>query len=95
MFNLFTKFFKTKQKPTIVNNKQWRLNMWVIVDTRPGILVSIGNPCQVDMVDANTGETTLSLAVGLDALRQAKYHEIPTCRRNISLEAALELGYGT
>lgn len=69
--------------------------MWVVVDKKIGILNKLGTPCEVHLVDPATGETTLVIAAVVDSLRQARWSEIPLCRRNISEEAGRALGYGS
>lgn len=84
--------FKTKQKPELPT-RQWKTGMWVVYQTKPAILVAIGIPCTIHLVD-EVGLTTSELQVGIEQLRQATYSEIPQSRRGITLEQAKELGYG-
>lgn len=91
---MFGNFFKQKEKPAVVT-KQWRSGMWVIFNTKPYILHKVDTPCEIHGVDTLTGETTSIISATLDQLRQATYDEIPAVRRNISKEAAKELGYGS
>lgn len=74
---------------------KWRTGMWVMAGDQIGILNKLDLPLvEVHFVDRETGETTLIQNVVLNALRQAKYAEIPECRRtNFPLELARSLGY--
>jgi len=74
--------------------KGWKLGMWVVTNTQIGILYSL-TPLTVHLVDKVTGETIQEIYPLLDSLRQATYDEIPACRRQITKEKAMELGYGS
>jgi hypothetical protein len=83
-----------KEKPPVVA-KQWKTGMWVIWNTKPYILHKLGETCELHEVSAISGETVNIVSAPLDHLRQSTYEEIPAVRRNISKEAAKELGYGS
>ena len=83
-----------KEKPPVVA-KQWRTGMWVVWNTKVYILHKLGELCELHEVSKTTGETIAAVVAPLDHLRQATYGEIPEVRRNISQEAAKELGYGS
>jgi len=68
--------------------------MWVVYQEQAAILTDVNIPAEIHRVDPVTGETVEVLRVPLEALRQARYPEIPSVRRMISAEAAKELGYG-
>jgi len=94
MFSKIVKLFQPKEKPVVVT-KNWRSGMWVVFNTKPHILHKLGEPCEIHGVDSTTGETIEISLASFDQLRQATYDEIPAIRRNISKEAAKELGYGS
>lgn len=74
----------------------WRLGMWVtFAESATGILTKMGDPCDVDFVDPQTGITMATRQLPLAMLRQAKWSEIPAIRKQISKEKASELGYGS
>ena len=87
------KWLAPKQQPT-QTQKTWRTGMWVMYQNKIAVLFTIDNPCEIHYTDAMTGETIGTALVPLDALRQARYPEIPANRRMISADKALELGYG-
>ena len=70
----------------------WRNNMWVMTPQGIGVLFKCDEPSLVHLVNDN-GTTKESLAVHLNQLRQAKWLEIPECRRLVSEERAYSLGY--
>lgn len=95
--NLFTssKPISTTVAPPIILPKQWRTNMWVMVAGNIGILTDLNETCSVDLVNPQTGETTSTVQVSLSGLRQARFGEIPACRKiGVTPEQGLELGYG-
>lgn len=70
--------------------------MWVQTQqNQTGILFVLGETCEVHLVNRTTGETIQSIQVPLGELRQAKWGEIPECRRGITKKQAEALGYGT
>jgi hypothetical protein len=74
---------------------KWRPNMWVVVDgVSVGVLFSIGDLCEIHLVDDN-GDNTKVIQRPLSSLRQAKYAEIPSKRMGISIQQARKLGYGS
>ena len=70
----------------------WRNNMWVMTPEGVGILFEMAVPCTVHLVDKSNGETIKVIKADPSQIRQAKYVEIPECRRG-SVERANELGY--
>ncbi|MDE3022472.1 MAG: hypothetical protein KGI54_11505 [Pseudomonadota bacterium] len=58
------------------------------------IIFNIDALTEIHYTDPVDGHNIGQALVPLDALRQARYIEIPVNRRGISAEAALELGYG-
>lgn len=83
-----------KEQPTTFIRK-WRQGMWVVYKSRIGILFKLDDICEVHLVDGQTGETVEQITSPLSGLRQAKWVEIPECRRNITREKGAELGYGS
>jgi hypothetical protein len=80
--------------PLFVDKSQWRNNMWVMSQYGVGILFTYGQMCTVHLVDNKTGETTGVISAPLQALRQAKFKEIPEVRRvGFTSEKAKLLGY--
>ncbi len=73
-----------------------RRGMWVMVNNKIAILHQIDSVgIEVHFVDSETGETYLVEYVPMGAARQAKYYEIPECRRkDFPIELAKEYGYG-
>lgn len=78
------------------SHETWRQGMWVMVNDRVGILHVLTSPsAEVHFVDEDTGQTILIQHVSLNSLRQAKYREIPYCRRvDFPMEVAVRYGYG-
>jgi len=74
--------------------KGWRTGMWVMYGNKIAILFTIGTLCEIHYTDSITGENIGVANVPLETLRQARYPEIPSQRRMISADKALELGYG-
>lgn len=74
----------------------WRPGMWVMVGDRVAILHVLTPPsAEVHFVDETDGQTILVQHVTLNELRQAKYREIPYCRRvDFPMEVAVRYGYG-
>lgn len=86
--------FTLVENPTPVLG--WRERMWVIYENKPAVLYKLKEEiAEIHLVNLFTGETTEELVVPLLALRQAKYMEIPACRRGISPESAEKIGYGS
>lgn len=73
----------------------WRVGMWVILEGEVGILAELyESSVNFHKVNPQTGETVSEHVVPFEALRQARWGEIPECRRGFTREAAAELGYG-
>lgn len=74
---------------------EWRTGMWVIYNKMVAILHKIVDfSGEVHIVDEQ-GNTVKEVLVPLDALRQAKYDEIPPARRgSFDREVARSMGYG-
>jgi hypothetical protein len=91
-------FFSTQpvkqDVPVVFIDKGWRTGMWVMVDGQIGILFKLGDPCSIHLVNPQTGETTSEEMIPIGKLRQARFGEIPQCRRHFTEQRALELGYG-
>lgn len=83
-----------KEQPATFIRK-WRQGMWVVYKSRIGILFKLDEICEVHLVNVKTGETIEQVMVPLSGLRQAKWAEIPECRRNITHEKGAALGYGS
>ena len=77
---------------TDVQKTAWRNNMWVVTPNGVGVLFQIGEPCLVHLVDPQTGVTIKEALYQSTKLRQARYLEIPECRRGDEDKAA-RLGY--
>jgi hypothetical protein len=93
---MFSKYFNKTVKTPVLIKKNWKAGMWVMTqDCTVGILTKLGNPCLVHIVNQASGETIKELSVDLNSLRQAKWHEIPECRRGITQAEGEALGYGT
>ena len=94
--NIFSTFSKlvAKRTPPVSVAKSWKTGMWVMHQDKIAILAAIDTPAEIHYVNPATGENVGQALVPLDALRQARYIEIPATRRGISADAALELGYG-
>jgi hypothetical protein len=75
----------------------WKQGMWVMitVTNKPAILFRLGESCEVHLVNPQTGVTVEKQDVPLTGLRQAKWAEIPLCRRGITQEEGKALGYGS
>lgn len=67
--------------------------MWVMTDYGIGILFDISKGI-VHLVGQD-GQTTEAVVVNLNGIRQAKWKEIPECRRQITEEEGKALGYGS
>jgi hypothetical protein len=93
MFKAISNWFSPKNPP-VSTQKTWRTGMWVVYQDRVGVLFALGDPCEVHYTNPTTGENTDVGRVPMSGLRQARYPEIPSVRRLISAEKALELGYG-
>lgn len=73
----------------------WRVGMWVVLDNEIGIIAQFfDSSVNFHKVNSKTGETVSEQIVPFEALRQARWEEIPECRRGFTREAAAELGYG-
>lgn len=72
----------------------FRNNMWVMTEQGIGILFSYSQfASEVHLVDENDGTTRLITHLGTNTLRQARYDEIPECRRGASKEWFNSKGY--
>ncbi len=92
----FKELFNTAKREPVNVIKNWRNGMWVVASSnRVGVLYRLGDPCEVHLVDRQSGETVEQIYCPLTELRQAKFGEIPECRRGITKERAEALGYGT
>jgi len=95
------KFWKKKepvtfdiQTPTKLQRNEWRHGMWVMTSKGLGIIFQMGNDLLIHLVDPRTGETYNATIEHRQAVRQAKYSEIPTIRKlHLSKEKAELLGY--
>lgn len=67
--------------------------MWVMAPDGIGILFKIANVCEVHLVDEEDGSTLVSAYYSIKELRQARYEEIPECRRGESKEWFNKKGY--
>lgn len=73
----------------------WKRGMWIVQDNKVGILADFKNQDVVfHEVNTSTGETEKEYQVSINAIRQAKYYEVPACRMHVSRDKAKELGYG-
>jgi hypothetical protein len=59
----------------------WRNNMWVMTPEGPGIIFRLQEPVLVHLVNISNGETRAEVLYASEHIRQAKYMEIPECRR--------------
>lgn len=79
---------------TKVRRNEWRNGMWVVTSKGVGIIFQMGNDLLIHLVDPTTGETVNATIEHRQAVRQAKYDEIPTCRKvGLTKEKAAYLGY--
>lgn len=79
----------------VADTSNWRKGMWVVYAGDVGVLYDITPAyAEVHLVDVATGLTIKEVRPAISALRQAKWLEIPDCRRGIEREAGRELGYG-
>ena len=93
--SIFKKLFNIVNREPVVQDKAWSKGMWVMnQDQEPCILWVLGDPCTVHVIDKITGETIKECTVSINDLRQARWGEIPECRRGITKEAGEALGYG-
>ena len=94
---IFSKLFNRSERTQVTVIKNWRPGMWVVASgNRIGILFELGETCGVHLVERSTGATIDEISVPLTSLRQAKFGEIPECRRiGLTKEKAEVLGYGT
>lgn len=68
--------------------------MWVMTPDGVGVLFNLGSiVSRVHLVNINDGTTYAEVDYGNSILRQAKYNEIPECRRGESREWFKERGY--
>ena len=86
----------TREQPQTIK-KNWRVGMWVQTqDNKTGILFKLGDTCEIHIVDRTSGETVEVVQEVIEHVRQAKWGEIPECRRRgITKEQAEALGYGS
>jgi hypothetical protein len=81
---------------TVNTNVTFRTRMWVMKGTQIGILNEIKEDSgDFHSVNWDDGTTMNTEWVELAHLRQAKYYEIPDCRRTFTPETAAGMGYGT
>lgn len=75
--------------------KNWRNNMWVMTPDGLGIIFNLGELSSiVHLVDKKEGMLTIAeMSYPTQALRQAKFDELPKKRRNFSKGQAERLGY--
>ena len=87
----------TPKKKSVPQERAWKKGMWVShTETgETGIIFQLGNICEIHYVDVVSGETIRKETVDIQLLRQARWVEIPVCRRFISEEKGKELGYGS
>jgi hypothetical protein len=72
----------------------FRNNMWVVTDDGVGVLFKLGTyVSEIHLVDEADGTTKLIVTKGTNTLRQARYQEIPECRRGASKEWFTSKGY--
>lgn len=83
---------KTVVIDTNVQKTAWRNNMWVMTPDGVGIIFKLAEPCTVHLVNTTTGDTIKEIFCKSDTIRQAKYLEIPACRRGDE-DKARKLGY--
>ena len=98
----FKNLFSDKKVTNVVNKTThvvstepktiWRNNMWVMTPNGVGIIFKLGEPCTVHLVNEMDGTTKASIEISTELLRQAKFAEIPECRK-CSEEKAQRLGY--
>lgn len=91
MFGFFEK--KNNKVPLRVDPQTigWRTHMWVMTPDGVGIIFRLGVVSTIHLVD-NKGETFAIKDFNMNAIRQAKFEEIPACRR-CNPEHAKMLGY--
>lgn len=84
-----------KNYKTSVVFRGWRNNMWVMTPDGIGIMFNLAEYSSiVHIVDKEDGLTTIAeMSYPTQALRQAKFEEIPSKRRNFSPGQAERLGY--
>ena len=71
-----------------------RNNMWVMTPDGVGILFVLNEPVStVHMVDEEEGTTFAEVSFATRVLRQAKYDEIPECRKGMSKQWYNKKGY--
>jgi hypothetical protein len=77
-------------------SRNWRTNMWVMHAGKVGILFAFKDDGAIfHEVNRDNGETVAEYFVSLDALKQAGYYEVPSCRMSVDKETARKLGYGS
>lgn len=85
---------KSNTDPTKVRRNEWRNGMWVMTSKGVGIIFQMGNDLLIHLVDPKTGETVNATIEHRQAVRQARYDEIPACRKvGLTKERAEFLGY--
>ncbi len=95
IISTFKSLFQEKTEPTKASLiKGWRRGMWVMHGDKIAVIAVLDEPAEIHYTDTIKGENIGKELVPLNALRQAKYSEIPEGRRMTSREAAEELGYG-
>jgi len=88
-----TNWMAPKTPPTYVG-KSWKSGMWVMYQDKIAVIANIAELTEIHYTDKITGENIGIAYVPLEALRQARFPEIPSQRRMVSADKALELGYG-
>lgn len=87
-------FWRKPIVDSIVFKSQWRNNMWVMTEYGIGILFSNNNMATIHLVSPKTGETLSIINAPYGAFRQAKFDEIPECRKvGLTKERAELMGY--
>lgn len=103
MKNFFKNIFSDKPesvpsgtKTTVVIapvvKRAWRVGMWVMTPDGIGIIFRLQEPVCVHLVNTKDGTTLREALYDSSKVRQAKYLEIPECRRMLE-EKAKSLGY--
>ena len=94
--NFVKKLFNKTERQINTIPKGWRVGMWVVDEAnKPAIIYSmVPDSIVIHYINKNTGETVEQQTVSYTSVRQAKFGEIPECRRMITKEKAEALGYG-
>ena len=68
--------------------------MWVMTEDGVGVLFKLGTwTSEIHLVDEEDGTTKLITTKSTSSIRQARYEEIPLCRRGASKEWFNKRGY--